>query len=64
MIKVTLSRWKYNNTDFRITKESEYIECSLIAQNCADAMQRIWVLKQNNNLDAFTHYEIIEIEDI
>ena len=64
MIKVTLSRWKYNNSDFRITKDSEYMECKLVAQNCAEAMRRIWDLKQNSNLAAFTPFEITEIEDI
>jgi hypothetical protein len=64
MIKVTIARWKYNNSEFRITKDSEYMECSLIAHNCAEAMRRIYDLKQNSNLAAFTPFEITKIEDI
>lgn len=64
MIKVTLCRWKYNNLELRLTKESEFLECSLIAHNCAEAMRRIYDLKQNSNLAAFTPFEITKIEDI
>lgn len=64
MIKVTLSKWKYNNSEFRITKNSEYMEVKFVAENCADAMRRVWNAKQTNNLAAFTPYEIVNLEDI
>ena len=64
MIKVTLARWKYNNNEFRITKNSEYIEVKIVAKNCADAMRRIWNAKHYNNLSAFSPYEIVNLEDI
>lgn len=64
MIKVTIARWKYNNSEYRITKASEYMEVKFIAENCADAMRRVWNAKQTNNLAAFTPYEIVNLEDI
>lgn len=64
MIKVTLSRWKYNNSDYRITKDSEYEELFAVGKNCAEVMEKVENARFFHNLAVYTPLQIINIEDV
>lgn len=64
MIRVTLAYWKYNNRDFRLDKNSEYMTQIFVADNCKDAMEKINSFKFFHDCAKYTHAEIVNLEDV
>ena len=60
---VTLRRWKYNNTDHKITNNSR-IELQNVSGACAaECMEKIYTFRNSNDLSTCSPWEIIFIKD-
>lgn len=60
---ITIQRWKYNNSEMRITKESERETLRAEGDTVAECMRKIQCAKFFNDMSKYTPFEIVNVED-